>query len=397
MQHIRRKPLFLVRGMNRLGLVSFFMGLGFALFSTIWALYLDSFVHDDSVVGFITTFFTIVGVLAYFYVVPLVEKNSKSKLFVISLIFYIISFLLFTFLKNAYLVLLIGVFMYFFASLRVTTFGIIVRDNTKKSSCLSKNEGIIYTFFNFAFMIGPLIAGFVAARYGLNYVFLPAALFIFIALQLFSYFKLKDDRISKRKDKKILKVFKQFFKNRNRVVAYLLSAAVTVWWSLIYVYMPLYIVDSGLDDLIVGYLLFAVTIPLILLEFPFSKTAGRVGFKKMFSLAFLLLVIICVFAFIFSNIYVVMGLMVLASVALAMLEPTTEAYFFDIISENQRDKYYGPYTTAIDFGHLIGTGLPAVVLLFLPFKFIFLLYGLVMFIFFLFCAKIKNVIEAKLR
>ncbi len=55
--------------------------------------------------------------------------------------------------------------------------------------------------------------------------------------------------------------------------------------------------------------------------------------------------------------------------------------------------FYGPYNTRINVNNFIGKMLPAVLLLFLPFKFIFLLFSLFMFIMFLLCFKVKDIIE----
>ena len=380
---------------NRLGVVNLFSSFGSALVGTIWALYLDSFFHDTSTVGWVSSILTLVGIISYLFIIPLIERSSKSKLYSFTLVVYTLSYILFSLLSDVYALAIIAVFLYFVGSIRLTTFGIMVRDMTENASSVSKNEGLMYTFLNLAWLLGPLLAGFVAEQYGLNYVFLPAALFLLIALQLMRSFKIRDDRRAKRLDKNSLKVFREFFRKRDRVMNYLLSAAVTFWWALIYIYIPLHIVRSGLEEIFVGYFLFAAVLPLLLFEYHFGNVASKVGFKKIFKVAFISLAVICFIAFGFENIYIIMALMVFASVFLAMIEPTTESYFFDMISESQRDKFYGPYATAIDVGHYIGTASSALILSFLPFNYVFLLYGFVMLVFFFISFKIKNVIESR--
>jgi len=78
---------------------------------------------------------------------------------------------------------------------------------------------------------------------------------------------------------------------------------------------------------------------------------------------------------------------------MAMLEPTTEAYFFDTIKRKDEDRFYGPYNTSIETGLILGKILPAVLLLFLPFKYIFLLFAGIMFLLFLLSFKAKNIVE----
>ena len=56
---------------------------------------------------------------------------------------------------------------------------------------------------------------------------------------------------------------------------------------------------------------------------------------------------------------------------------------------------YGPYNTAIDTGSFIGKIFPSLMLIFLPFKFVFLLFGVFMFLLFLISFKTKNVVELR--
>lgn len=382
------------RGIKGLGIISLIANLGVAMVGTIWAIYLDSFLHNSAYVGLLSSIFTIVAIASYFFIIPLIEKTSKSKLYMFTLIAYFISYTLFALLPTLYAVIILGIFISFVASLRITCFGIIVRDKTKDNNVV-KNEGIIYTAFNIAWLVGPLLAGFLAERYGLNLVFLVAAFLTIISLYLFKSFKITDNRINKKRDKKILKVFLEFFKNKDRTVCYILGAGVNFWWALIYVYIPLQMINAGLDDLLVGVFLFAVVVPLVLSEYYFSKLSSKSGFKTIFSVAYLSLIFLSLICFFLSNIYAILGVLILASFALAMIEPTTEAYFFDIITKNQRDKYYGPYNTAADVGYYVGTFISALILLVLDFKFVFLFYSIIMLILLTLSTKIRNVVESR--
>jgi len=88
-----------------------------------------------------------------------------------------------------------------------------------------------------------------------------------------------------------------------------------------------------------------------------------------------------------------MGLVALASVGLAMTESTTEAYFFDILKGKEELRFYGPYNTTTSANHLVAKLIPSLFLLVLPFKFVFLFFGLMMFGFFLLSYKIRDVVE----
>ncbi|MBD3252533.1 MFS transporter, partial [Candidatus Pacearchaeota archaeon] len=110
---------------------------------------------------------------------------------------------------------------------------------------------------------------------------------------------------------------------------------------------------------------------------------------------FLIPAVIILLCFFISNIYYILSLIVLASLGLAMLEPTIEAYFFDLLNEKQTLRYYSPFLTSINAGKIISKIIASFILLFLPFKFIFLFYALVMFSLFFISFKTKNIIESR--
>ena len=90
-----------------------------------------------------------------------------------------------------------------------------------------------------------------------------------------------------------------------------------------------------------------------------------------------------------------MGLLVMASFGMAMVEPTTEAYFFDILKKGESSRFYGPYNTRADTGGLIARVLATIVLVFLPFEYLFILFGLFMFLMLIFVWRMRDVVEEK--
>lgn len=377
---------------NKLGFLSLLSSFAIAMIATIWSVYIYSFVQNDSYVGFITSFFTIVGILSFIFLIPIIERCNKANLYGISILIYIIIYLLFAFFPSLHILLILGIILAITGSLRTTLFGIIVRDKTKDNK-VSENEGIIYTLANISWLFGPVLAGFLLSGFGIKGVFLGAAGIFFMTSVLFRKFKIQDARKTKKTDKKIIKNFINFFKNKQRVNAYILSGGVNFWWCLIYIYIPLYIIQSGLSEKIIGYFLAMVVIPLILSEYYFGKKACKKGFKKIFTTGYLILGISALIIFFISNIYYALGILALASFGMAMLESTTEAYFFDVIKPNQRDKFYGPYNTSIEINTFLGSAIPAAILLFFPFKAIFIFFGISMLIFAIISSKTKNAIE----
>lgn len=392
--HNVKKRHFIFTQINRLAVISFISTLSMAAIGTIWAIYLESFLKNESYVGFVLTSFTIIAMISSIMIIPYVERTSKSKIYLMSLLAYGASYFLFAVLHNIYIIIFLGAFISFMSTLKLTSFGIILRDKSKDKQ-VSKNIGLIYTFLNLSWLLGPLLAGFISGKYGVSKVFLLGALFQLMAFVLFARFRIKDNRIEKKIDKNPIKLPFEFFKNKNRMLVYMLSAGVSFWWALIYVYMPMHIVDSGLPDKMVGYFLFGIIVPLVLCEYLSGRMAAKKGFRKMFFTGYFFLSILSLICFFMTNIYYLLLVLILASIAVALVEPTTEAYFFDIITKKQRDKFYSQHNTALDVGNIIATFLSAVILLFLPFNYIFILFCVVTLLLALLSLKIKNIVESK--
>ncbi len=378
--------------MAKLAIVLFVLSLAFSFTDTIWAVYLDSFVHNISIVGFISAFLTLVSFASFFFITTLIERSSKTKLFSFSLVLFFVSYLLFAINTNFYFVVLIAVLVTVLHTLRITSFGILVKEDSGKRQ-LSRNEGLMYTFMNLAWLVGPLIAGIISERYGISLIFVLSAVFILVSLLFFKISRIRDPGIREKEHPDVLKNFRDFFKDKDRRLAYLLGGGVNFWWSLIYIFIPVFIVEKGLHIKWVGYFLFAVAVPLIAFSYHFSKLAGKVGFKKIFKIGFLIPCLMAIICFFVGNIYLILLALAFASIGLSMLEATTESYFFDILKGKEELRFYGPYNTTIDSNHFVSRLFPSLLLLFLPFKFIFLFYGLAMFGFFLFSFKVKNIVE----
>lgn len=394
MVHIHKyKEVYRFGSIKKLAVIIFIASLANALYGTIWAAYLENLVHNSSTVGFINSFLTVMAFISYFIFIPIIEKYDKAKLFLIAMFFVATSYFLLYLSDNIFLVILFATMLTVSASLKITSFGILVKDNSPRKK-LSRNEGLIYTFMNSAWVIGPLLASFIILKYQDKNIFLISAILTIITLLVFLKFNFKDVKGKSKSDNNTLKNFIGFFKSKDRIIAYSLGAGVTTWWSLIFIFIPLLILDSGLKEQWIGIFLFAVAIPLIILEIPMSKIVGRKGFRKMFMISYIFVAVIALICFFVTQIYTILLLLILASFGLAILEPNTEAYFFDILKGKERYHYYGPYNTTVDVGQFLGMITSSVILLFLPFKYVFLVYSGWMFFFFLLSFKTKDIIES---
>lgn len=385
-----KKREFLLDKISKLSIISFSSTMGLALIGTIWAVYLNSFLHSASLVGFLATALTVISIISYILFIPVIEKNSKSKIYILALIIYIISYSLYAISSNIWIIIFIAVTVSIVYTLRVISFSLILRDKSKDKE-VSRNVGLVYTFINFAWLLGPLVAGFLSEKFGIRSVFISGSFFMLLSILLFKSFKIKDDRHERKIDHNFLKLLKDFFKDKNRRFIYILSGGITFWWGFIYIYMPIYIIEKGASDIILGIFLAMISLPLIVSEYYFGKLTQKKGFKRIFFAGYLIVALSSALAFFISSLYVKLGVLVFASIGMAMIEPTTEAYFLRLVKKQNRDKYYGPYNTTTDINYLLSTGLSALFLLYFKFDYLFVFMAIFMGLFAILSTKIKEI------
>ena len=93
----------------------------------------------------------------------------------------------------------------------MTSFGLMIKAHSK-SSQLSRNEGLMFTFYNIAWVIGPLLAGFISNSFGINSIFILAAFFMLLSFVIIKFANVVDNRKQKKTDENLIKNFKEFFK-----------------------------------------------------------------------------------------------------------------------------------------------------------------------------------------
>lgn len=361
-----------------LSFVAFLIALASAFISAVWSLFLDAQLGSAVLVGLAASLFSLVGFFSFFLSVPLLQRYRKSTLLSLALIGCGVLYLLLGLGFSSPLVILFGALLSIFLSLRVVTFGIIVKSISEERN-LSRNVGLTYTFFNLAFILGPLLAGFLLNTYGYPVVFYSASFFVFLGVFLFALLRIRVSHTEHHIESHTVRNFFSFFKDRQRVIAYFLSGGVNFWWALIYIYLPLHFLSLGASAFHIGFFLGMISLPLVLFEYSFSLRAKRTGYRSLFAEGYLLVAAISFLAFFVHSPFVLMGVFLFSSVGIAMLEPTTESFFLGRLrTKEEENRFYGPYNTAIDLGLFLGKFVPALLLLVFPLTTLFLFFGGVM-------------------
>ncbi|MBI5391775.1 MFS transporter, partial [Candidatus Woesearchaeota archaeon] len=379
-----RLPL---NGALALSLVSFMLSLSMAVTAPIYPLFVKEFVKNDAYVGYVFTFSSLLLILLTFVVVHLLRLYPKYKLLRMSLIGFTLTYLVLPFLTTLNQLLFLTIFRAFFIVTALMTTGLLIRETVDKKGKLGSTEGFYFTILNLAWLFGPLIGGPFAKRFGFNTTFLLAGGFAFIAYLIWAYkskeHKLEDEK-KETNNKHFLENLKEYLHHKNLIVVYLLSFGLPFWWSLIYIYLPLFLAAKAVSASVIGYALFLVVIPLIFLEFPIGRIADKIGYRKLLVFGYLFMAIIA-FLIARSEDYIwIIGLFIIGCFGTALVEPLREAFFFKITKKDDELRFYSVYRTAFDTGYLVAPIIYSVALsagsfksLFLAGAFLMLLFGII--------------------
>ena len=212
------------------------------------------------------SFYCFFAWFCFFYFLYLISFSARKVLFA-SVTANAIGIALFAFIHNPIIFLFLAVINALFIALRQQAFGILVRENSSLKS-INSNENEMYMLLNTGFVIGPLLAGFVADKLSVNAVMVLSSLFLLLSVYSITFYGSSLEKKKKIEIKHVnpLKHIFHFFKCKRRSVSYLLTSGLELWWSIPYVFIPIEMIRQGLPLYYVGIFLFLLCVPNILVE-----------------------------------------------------------------------------------------------------------------------------------
>lgn len=345
------------------------MAISFAVIDTIWAAYFDSFGLSTSTIGFISAALILISLVVSLSIAPFLFKHKLKTIAISTLLIFVASYIILALTNNLWILLIIATLVTITGSIRINTFDILFRQVTTKKS-LTKDEGLLYAIANGGWLIGPIIAAGLLHMGHFTFAFIGAAVFMTIGALILWQMKLRNE--PKEKPQHRLNI-KSFLQHKNLGKPYIFATGIEMWWALIYVFIPLFMIKQGLSLSAIGFFLSAVIIPTTILEYSASTWATKKGFLPMFRIGFAGLAICAIAAFFVPNIYWQLGLFVLGSVFMALIEPIQDSFFFHKIKQKESDIFFPVFSTAGDIGSLIAKISIAIGLVFAPYQFAYLI------------------------
>ena len=350
-----------------LGFVTFLLMFGVALIDSTWSLYIDSLTQNHSLTGLVWAGCLLLTILYYFLFSSFVEAHDERKLFFWSLLITAVSFFLYPLMQSIWPFLAIAAVNYAAFAVRNMTLGVLVRD-VASTKTIGRAEGVKWLLLNVGYLFAPLVIIVLFSGTEFLTVFWIAGACLFASAVVVA-FALRVREVRHRVVNPLVG-FRAFFRSPQRVLVYTMRAGLTFYWSFSFVFLPLYVKETlGADK--IGLVLFLIVLPLVVLEYFVGKAVSAVPYRALFVSGFLIAGLAPSPAFFVAFI-------VASAVGAALLEPTTEAYFFTITKRAEEEEFLGPYLTGDMVGAMAGRLFGALLLLFVGYAALALIFGLVL-------------------
>lgn len=344
--------------------------------------YMEQFL-SPSAVGALYTIGSAFSAVAFLFFTPLLRRYGNTRLTTAIALLDIASLLVLGFSNVA--LIAIPAFLVFLAInpilfLNIDIYAESIIDTDEGST--GKKRGLTLTLMSAASMLSPLaMAAIVAASGDLMYVYLTAALcfLIFILLIKVQYKDFKDPVYAQVSYRSTLRRIWQARDVRNVCFAHLLLQMFFAWMI---IYVPLYLVtELGHTWEAVGSILAVAMSAYVLIEYPTGVIADRYwGEQELMALGFLILAVSSSwigFMTASATVTAWMIVMFVSRVGAALVETTTESYFFKHTKGSDAD-LLNVFRLLRPIANVLGALIGSLCLAFFPFSFIFFILSILM-------------------
>lgn len=353
----------------------------FAIFSTtiskspVLPLYVKALGGTTVIIGLISAFSPLAGILFSFPIGIISDRIGKKRLLIISGLIFIISPLLYLLVNSALYLIPIR----FFHGCATAILGpvvsamIIQKYNTAKGV----NLGIYSSSTLVGRTLAPLFGGIIISYFAnpaleiISYRLVYLFAFLLSIPSLILILLIKEEKVSKIKklNKNIFLLdLKYFFVNKQLFSTSLVEMMIYFAYGVFETYLPLYLFNLNIPAYQIG-LIFSVQIFSIAISKPlFGKLADRIDKRKQILFGvFLLGLAIGIIGF-FQSIGIIISLGILFGLGLSFSTIATSTYVAEITKKNKLGASFGGLSSIMDIGQTFGPFLTGIIITYFSFK-----------------------------
>jgi MFS family permease len=239
-------------------------------------------------------------------------------------------------------------------------------------------RGLYLTVQNAGYLAAPLFAGYLVSRFGLQWAFRGAAVFI-AATTIVALFKVKPTCSKKINSAGFFELLGKISTRKNILRIYYISFLLEFFYALIIIYAPLYLLENGFSWAQIGKMIAVALVPFVILQYP----AGLLADKKyeerdMLKIALLIMGLATIAIYFVSSRSLFVWALVLfgTRVGASLVEVLRDSYFYKRIDKQDVD-VVDFFRTVRPVAYIVGPLIAAPIVFFFQIKPIFIIIGLV--------------------
>jgi MFS family permease len=265
-------------------------------------------------------------------------------------------------------------------------------ENTSKNEEVGRVRGIFLTVMSMIGVISPVIVGSILVEGNFKTVYALSAIallpLIYITARYFK--KVKDDNFHHIH---IGNGIQTFIKDKNIRNIYISNLILQIFYSWVVIYVPIYLYEQiGFNWQQLGLMISIALLPFVLLEIPIGNIADKkLGEKELLITGFIIsaLGLLAMSSITSADFLIWTGILFVSRIGASLMEVTTESYFFKKINSSNQN-LIGAFRTAGPLGYIIGPIIGSFLLIFLDYRYIFAVFGIIILLSVRFAFKIKD-------
>ncbi len=335
-------------------------------------------ITSDSKIGVIYAITSIFTILLFIFTPKLLKKYGNYKTILITAIINAVTLYFLSNLSNTYILILLFIITYSTTTIFYFCLDIFIEHNSKKDD-VGDIRGISLTSANLAVLISPWLASLFLKDSNFSALFFISAIIMIPIILLISY-NLKGFVDPKYDEFKFWKTLKQTEHNKNIRSILACNFLLQFFYSWMVIYAPIYLFEHmGFSWQEIGLIFFIMLLPFIFVQIPLGKLADKIGEKEMLAFGFIITAIAtAIIPLITDKSFWSWSIVLLITrIGAAMIEVMSETYFFKKISDKSTG-IISLYRSMVPVAYIVGPLLASLVIIFLPFNFIFFILGFIM-------------------
>lgn len=358
-----------------LALIQGLMILALAIPVTVFPLRAFELLGDTQQVSVLFTAVGVMGLGGALALPYMLARQGRYRLIMLGFSGVLVSALLFP--MDSGLAFFLAVVLYtwgFFAADIVINMVIIERVGRRS---FVRFEGVRMAVLGLAFALGPWAGVQLSSLAGL---WAPFAAMALLALSSGAWIVWRryvtPARRMVRGHSNPLRFIPRFARHPRLRLAYVLALARSAWWSVFFIYTPIYCVNNGFTDADAG-LIISVGSLFVMLAPLWGRLGASLGMRRHLVIGYLATAVVSVAATLFAFLPdAVIGLILVSCLCASWIDAVGNAPFVRAVHPHERAEMMSLYTTYREFGRIVPQSVFAVVLLVLPLSTVFAWVGL---------------------